>query len=472
MLMLILISFILTGITAFYNFKSQNEHYHEERFVRKEKAIQESMKYFLDQQGGYINPDSVTVVFSEKICELSDVHNLSITLFDLRGNQLISANSATDTISSAPSQIDYTIFKQLSTGNTRAVIEKSFKKKASIFAYWYFNDEEGKPIAITNVRYDKKEVNKEELQSFLSNLTYIYIALFFAASILAYFLSNYITKSLQRITAMLKKVQLSEKNEPLLWESDDEIGSLVKEYNRMLQEVELSAELLAKSERESAWREMAKQVAHEIKNPLTPMKLRIQLLKKAWEEKDPNLDDKILSTTNSLVEQIDTLTKIADEFSNFAKMPKANSTELNLESVLKASLDLYKETKNITITYRSILNLDPMVMADKDQVLRVFNNLLTNAIQAIPKGKDGEIDVVLKDYNEMLIVEIKDNGIGIPDDKKDKIFVPNFTTKSTGMGLGLAMVKDIMNSLDGDLWFKSKVGEGSQFFAAFQRVKK
>ena len=317
MLALILISFVLTGVTAYYNFKSQNEEYNVERFRRKERAVQQSMGYFLSQRGGYIPPDSITTVFSEKICELSDVHSLDINLFDLFGNLLISSRPFDS--GQVQQEIEYTIFKQLTSGNSRAEIESQVAGVPSILAYWYFTDDGGRKMAITNVQYDKTEVNKEELSSFLLQLTQIYVVLFVGAAVLAFFLSNYITKSLQRIGRRMQQIRVGEQNDPLTWHSDDEIGALVQEYNHMLQKVEQSAELLAKSEREIAWREMAKQVAHEIKNPLTPMKLRIQHMERAWNDQAPGFEEKMTTTCKTLVEQIDSLAHIADEFSNFAQ---------------------------------------------------------------------------------------------------------------------------------------------------------
>lgn len=470
MLALILISFIVTGVTAFYNFKAQNEEYHSKRFKRKEDAVKASMNYFLETNGGFIHPDSVTVVFTDKICELSDVHNMDIRLFDLRGKQLISAipNQNIDSLGS-PDAIDYAIFKKLSSGSRRAETEREYAGKPYILAYWYFVDLEEKPIAITNVRYDKQDVNREDLNKFLIRLAAIYIPLFFGASILAFFLSNYITKSLQRIGALMKDVSVG-KNKPIVWESTDEIGTLVVEYNRMLSEVERSADALAKSERESAWREMAKQVAHEIKNPLTPMKLRIQHLQRAWDDGAKDFEKKLQDTTHTLVEQIDTLTTIANEFSNFAQMPKTKREECDLGQIMRASIELFFNVENVDFKFESEVQDKAKIVADKDQVIRVFNNLLTNAMQAIPSDRRGHISAKLLEEDESFLCEIQDNGQGIEEEQRLQIFVPNFTTKSTGTGLGLAMVKNIVENHGGEVWFETQIGHGSRFFVRFPKT--
>lgn len=462
MLALILISFVLTGVTAFYNFKTQNEEYNKERFRRKEEDVKESMGYFLQQKGGYIDPDSVTSVFSDKICELADVHNMDINLFDVRGENLMI--SSTSTLENTSEQIDYPVRKALTSGISRAEAEVEIDTQPSILAYWYFLDNDGRRIAITNVVYDKTEVNREELSSFLLQLTQIYVILFIGAAILAYFLSNYITKSLQRIGTRMQMIRVGEQNEPLEWSSDDEIGALVKEYNRMLEEVESSAILLAQSERESAWREMAKQVAHEIKNPLTPMKLRIQHLQRAWADKAPGFEEKLDVTTQTLIEQIDTLSHIADEFSSFAKMPKARQQELDLALVLKNAADLFEDSRNTTVAFRNDARGEVRVVADKNQLQRVFTNLIKNAVQAIPDSRRGEVLLILEKSGDQCRVRVVDNGKGIPPEDYNSIFVPNFTTKSTGTGLGLAMVKNIVNNSGGNIWFESTLDEGTTFF--------
>lgn len=472
MLAIISMSFLVTGIMAYYNYKKQNEDYHNNRLHRKEEAVTRSLNYFLEQQGGYLSPDSLTKAFSDKICELSDIHSMPINLFNLRGDLVISSNASLFEEKGIPDKIDYTILKQLSTGNNRAVITESDGEKEYLLAYWYFADRDNKPIAINNVTYFETEVvNRQELKDFLLRLSQLYIALFIGASLLAYFLSNYITKSLQSIGERFKSVNLGERNEPIIWKSDDEIGALVKEYNRMLKEAELSAEKLAKSERESAWREMAKQVAHEIKNPLTPMKLRVQHLQQAWKDKAPDFDEKLKRVSESIIEQIDALSNIATEFSNFAKMPKANKEEMDLKQSVLSAMELFKENEGPRISFRSSTEGTAGIIADKEQILRVFNNLIKNAIQAIPQENVGRIDIELSEHDlGKWLVEVKDNGVGIPEHQRESIFVPNFTTKSTGTGLGLAMVKSIAEQNGAVVWFESQEGKGASFYVSFPKV--
>jgi nitrogen fixation/metabolism regulation signal transduction histidine kinase len=294
----------------------------------------------------------------------------------------------------------------------------------------------------------------------------IYVLLFALSIITAIFISSYVTKPLKLIQEKLSNIKLGKANEPIEWEDNDEIGSLVSEYNRMIAELAKSADLLAKSERESAWREMAKQVAHEIKNPLTPMKLSVQHLKRIWEDNAPDMDQKIHHFTNKLIEQIDTLSTIATEFANFAKMPKATIETLNVQYILLSSIALFEDIENLNIEFKNEITKEVFVLADKEQLLRVFNNLLKNAIQAIPENKKGEIKVALQESNKNIIIRIADNGSGINAAVIDKIFVPNFTTKTGGMGLGLAIVKNIVDGIGGTIWFETVKEKGSIFYVS------
>ena len=464
--MLILLSFVLTGITAFYNFKRENDKYNLDRLTRKEKALNTSLQYFMEENGGTIHQDSLALKFSDVIVEMADVHTLSVNLYDLNGNLLISSTAERFDDLGFDLDMDYTVLKQLITGNERPVVKKKINSKEFSLAYWYLLDQFQRKIAIVNVKYDKKNIDDGELTRFLGQLTQIYVLLFLGASLLAFFLSNYITKSIQRISEQMKVIDLSSDTEPINWKSNDEIGLLVKQYNKMIGKVKRSAELLAKSERESAWREMAKQVAHEIKNPLTPMRLRVQHLLRTLDS-DPDIAaEQLKKFSNSMIDQIDTLSGIASEFSNFAKMPKANNIVLNMPNTVKASLDIYLEDENTNVTFENLCDTEPEVFADKDQITRVVNNLVKNAIQATEDIDDPKIEIELYTENDTCLLSVKDNGVGIKPEQREKIFVPNFTTKSTGMGLGLAMVQHIVHAANGDIWFESDDQSGTVFYVS------
>jgi nitrogen fixation/metabolism regulation signal transduction histidine kinase len=261
----------------------------------------------------------------------------------------------------------------------------------------------------------------------------------------------------------LKEMRLGRRNEKIEYTLNDEIGQLVLQYNRTVDELEQSAKLLAQSERETAWKSMARQVAHEINNPLTPMKLTIQQLQRTKKMNDQQFDDYFEKSTAMLIEQIDNLSRIAGTFSNFARMPEANFEKVDVALRLQSVVQLFgNNNEKITIRYNG-LEKNVFVYADPEQLVQVFNNLLKNAIQAIPNEKAGVIDVNLKSENNQVIISIKDNGTGIDEKLRDKIFAPNFTTKNTGMGLGLAIAKNIIELSGGTISFETKLKVGSTF---------
>lgn len=305
--------------------------------------------------------------------------------------------------------------------------------------------------------------NKLTIISYLSTLLNVYVFLFLLSGAISLFIANSITKPLSKLAERFKEFKLGKNNTRLEWDTNDEIGMLIKDYNELTHKLAESASVIARTERDTAWREMARQVAHEIKNPLTPMKLSIQYLQKAvanTPEKAPQLIEKVSST---LIEQIDNLSQIAGEFSNFATLPKASNERIILNEVVEHIHDLFRKRDDMDINMVEPME-DIYVFADKNHLVRVLNNIVKNATQAIPTDRRGKIDIELSKNNDYAIVSVSDNGIGIPDSMTDKVFTPNFTTKSSGTGLGLAISANMMDAMNGRIYFKSKVGEGTTFY--------
>ncbi len=262
----------------------------------------------------------------------------------------------------------------------------------------------------------------------------------------------------------LGDIKIGRKNEPILWDRDDEIGRLIKEYNKMIVSLEDGAQKFARSEREIAWKEMAKQVAHEIKNPLTPLKLGIQMLEKSWKEKDANFDQKFERFSRLFIEQIESLSNIASEFSNFAKMPDTTLENVNILEIIEQSIDGFRSKNRVAITLKDDANSNHLVKADKNQLLRLLNNLINNAIEAIPDFREGKIDIVVEQKSGAIQVVVGDNGKGISEDQKQRIFNPNFTTKSSGTGLGLAFVRQATENMAGTVRFETEINRGTTFY--------
>jgi nitrogen fixation/metabolism regulation signal transduction histidine kinase len=297
----------------------------------------------------------------------------------------------------------------------------------------------------------------------LITLVNIYVFVFLFSSLLALLITNSVTRPFSYIVKQFTKINLSKTNQPLKWQYSDEIGLLVKEYNRMLRKLENSTILLAKSEREMAWREMAKQVAHEIKNPLTPMKLSLQMLERAIKNNSNNIPKITARVTGTLIEQIDNLSLIATNFSNFAKMPELKKEYFSLNDVLYAVTGMYNDDKDFEYLLL-IPDYSITIFADKSQLIRVFTNIIQNATQAIPEDRKGNISLVVSKVKDNYIrVTISDNGEGISKEKGEKLFQPYFTTKTSGTGLGLAMCKDIMEQFGGNITYESIEHEGTSF---------
>jgi two-component system nitrogen regulation sensor histidine kinase NtrY len=302
-----------------------------------------------------------------------------------------------------------------------------------------------------------------EISDYATTIINLFALVFAIAALVAYVIAHRITEPLNLIRLQMGLVKLGARNAPIEWNHNDEIGLLIAEYNKMINELEVSSNKLAEGERQGAWREMAKQVAHEIKNPLTPMKLSLQHLQYAIERKDPNLDDKYKKTTDLLIKQIDSLSKMAEEFSAFAKMPEARLEEVSLAVLIDETVQLFSKEQDFSIHYTPISN-ELKVQVDPHQMTRVFTNIFKNATQAIPDNTKGLLRVSGQVEKGNIVLRFEDNGKGIPDALAPHIFSPNFSTKNSGMGLGLAMSKKIVEQFGGKISFQSEEGKGTTFY--------
>jgi signal transduction histidine kinase len=355
--------------------------------------------------------------------------------------------------------------------NLKVLTKSEYSQKEKIGSLEYistyvpFFSAENKVLAYLNLPYFRAQsILAKEISNLIVAVINFTILLIVITMSLVVFISGRLTSPLTMLGEGLSTVGVGKKSEHLSYKGRDEIGELVKQYNRMVDEIEDSANKLANSEREYAWREMAKQIAHEIKNPLTPMKLNIQQLFKSWNDKAPGFAKKLERFTKNQIEYIDNLSSIASAFSSFAKMPGTNRIELNLLDHIKTTLELFKNTDNVIFLPHWPHESEIIVYADKEQLNSIFSNLFKNGIQSIPPERKGVIGINLEIRENKVIVAISDNGTGIPQDLKKKLFTPNFTTKSSGMGLGLSIVKKYIESANGRIWFESEPDKGSVFY--------
>lgn len=339
-------------------------------------------------------------------------------------------------------------------------------------AYAPIRDHQNRTVAYIGLpNYGNESDYQGKISLFVNTLINIYALVFVAIGILAVFLANQITNPLTFIQESIRKTKLGQINKPIIWSRHDEIGALIKEYNKMIAALEESARKLARSEREHAWREMAKQIAHEIKNPLTPLKLGVQLLERSWKEQDPNFDKKFDRFNKSFIEQIDSLSTIASEFSNFAKMPDTKLEKLQVLPIIEESKRMYGNAGNTEIMIDSQMERDVLIWGDKGQLSRSFNNLFKNAIEAAASNAVHCL-IYVKIFIEAndLVIEVSDNAKGIDLALQDRIFVPSFTTTSSGTGLGLAFVKQAVENAGGSVTFSSVINEGTTFYLRFPVV--
>ena len=461
-------SILIVGITVF-QYKHEAENYHRERLERKEQAIRENIKFVLASTTYLVNTENIDKIFRERnrIHEMAQVHEMQINIYGLDGRLLLKSDPSffRDTTNSF---LDKNILTKLERSSKKRVIEKKEVNGQKFqSSYTYITDGKFKPLAILYLPYlqDDSVLNRD-LNNFLMRMGEVYLFMLVIAIFLSYFLSKYITKSLKIISEKITETRLDKRNQKIqITNASEEIYTLVAAYNSMIDELEESAVQLAAGEREQAWREMAKQVAHEIKNPLTPMRLSVQSFERNFDKKDPEIEQKVAEYASILINQIDTMSSIAAAFSNFAKMPAQQSELLNVPKIVKLALDIFNED------YIQFSSEKEEILAkfDRTQLIRVITNLVKNAIQAMNGRENPRIMVSIHEEETYVCVIISDNGSGISEENIAKVFEPKFTTKNSGMGLGLGMVKNIVETYNGNITFTSKRGKGTTFKLRFPR---
>jgi two-component system, NtrC family, nitrogen regulation sensor histidine kinase NtrY len=470
-IMVSLLSFIVIGIATILFFINRYQRNNQDRLTRAIQIMTSQVQVGLY---GKEKPDSVKLaapVFTAKsdtlIQEISEVHGMDVNLYDTLGDIRITSNPDADiynggVLSTKMNPLAY--YRLHNKRQVQTVTEEAVGKVNYLSVYAPIRNDHGQAVAYLNIpSYSSQGELKQEISNFLVTVVNLNAFIFLIAGAIALFITNRITNSFTLISQKMRDINLRKMNEKIEWRRDDEIGVLVKEYNKMVQTLDDSAEALAKSEREGAWRQMARQVAHEIKNPLTPMKLSIQYLQKAIDNNSKDVKEMTTNVAKTLIEQIDHLSKIASDFSQFANIGNPKNEVFDLHEMLYSLTSLYEATENLDFDWKPV-EQRVLLFADKTQLNRLFTNLLQNAIEA-SSARDMRVIRMEEELNgEYITVSISDNGTGIPEQTRSMIFTPNFTTKSSGTGLGLAMSKGIVEQAKGELWFVTKEGEGTTFF--------
>ena len=436
--------------------------YQEEQIVNlenKKNYIQKALQdmYYWNQNLNAVN----TQALNFDLQDLSYIYHTDIHVYDINGELVGSSQPVIFNKSLISNRIAPTPFF---SENSSINQYEHIGQLKYLTGYTDFNNGDYLQIGFIAIpQFFSQDELRNEIESFLAVIIQIYLIIIVLTIILSLFIGKKLSEPLELLENKLKEMRLGSRNEKIEYNQNDEIGQLVIQYNRTLDELEQSVKLLAKSERESAWKSMARQVAHEINNPLTPMKLSIQQLRRTKKMNDGQFDDYFEKSTAMLVEQIDNLSRIAGTFSNFARMPEAHFEKVDIASRLFSVVQLFMNNyDDIHMEYEGP-EKDVFAYADPEQLVQVFNNLLKNAVQAIPDERPGDVLVKLQEIDGQISIEFTDNGIGIENDMQDKLFVPNFTTKSNGMGLGLAIARNIIELSGGTITYSSVLGEGTTF---------
>lgn len=464
------LSFFIIGIATILFFISRYQNSNREKLSRVIHVMENEVRISLNDLTVF---DDTSKIYGsnyreslEKVIDkISEIHAVDVNLYDLDGNLQVSSLPLPYNKGIISTKMDPVAYFHL---NRKKEVQYFKEEKIGelnfVSNYVPVIDGNGREYAYLNIPYFTSQSKlQEEIANFLVTIINLNAFIFLIAGIIALFITNRITRSFSFISDKMKAVNLGMHNEVIDWKRDDEIGELVKEYNKMVGKLDESAVALAKSEREGAWREMARQVAHEIKNPLTPMKLSLQYLQKSIANKADNVEELTGNVVATLVEQIEHLNHIAGEFSQFANIANSKNDIFNLHEVISQVVQLHAVDDRIQITWNPII-AKVFVNADRTHLNRLFTNLILNAMQAVPAERRILININEEIYGNKVLIKIQDNGSGIEEELQSKIFTPNFTTKSSGTGLGLAMSKSIVEQAKGRIWFETKAGAGTIFF--------
>ena len=463
-----ILSFLIIAASTISFFITRYNRNNADKLSRTLKVMENEMKKRIAEHSIF---DDVTKIYEpgsnrelkKLVSDVADIHNVDVNVYDLAGNLQVSSQENIYEKGVLSKQINPEAFFHLSIlREVERVQQEKISDLSYLSIYAPVRGEDGTEYAYVNIPYFLSQFElHQEISNFLVTIIILNAFIFLTAGVIALFITNRITRSFSIIGDKMREVNLGKMNEEIVWSRNDEIGELVKEYNKMVSKLGESAAVLARSEREGAWREMARQVAHEIKNPLTPMKLSIQYLQKAILNNSPDVKELTAKVANTLVEQIDHLSKIAFDFSQFANIGNTQVELFDMHEVIKSLKELYQRGQQLEINWEALPD-KVMLRADKTQMNRLFTNLFQNAVEACEKDQC-VINVNEFRENGSIIVSVRDNGEGIPSSMQSKIFAPNFTTKSSGTGLGLAMCKSIVEQAHGKIWFETELGEGTTF---------
>lgn len=410
--------------------------------------------------------------FEEQLRQIATDADLTIQVYDTTGHLFLSSGTKVGEGSGQPGLINPMAQKQIvEQKESQLLFDESEGIKTYTTAYTGLKSDDQELWGVLGVPYFDSKISLErQMIDIIASVLIVFTGMLLLFLFVSYLAANLLIEPLRVLTRKISSTSLSQKNEPLPWKSNDEIGALIKKYNQMLVNLERSKQALSNTEKQSAWREMARQVAHEIKNPLTPMKLTLQQLQRTIKRDDPDALEKVSRAMETVIDQIDNIGHIAQSFSDIAKMPLPQNEVFEATSVLNKAFELYSSDKNVL--FRKEIEDGPLnIVGDRQQFGASITNLIINAKQSLSDSRPGEITVRAYTHNESLMVEISDNGSGIAKNIRSRVFLPNFTTREGGTGLGLAMAKRIIEHAGGTIWFETEEDKGTTFFLSVPLAK-
>ena len=423
-------------------------------------------RVFGQQITGYLNEyvsdvDESRTTLTNQLADLAKLSNMDANLYNTQGQLLATSQSLIFESNLISRYINSVAFFKILEGENLLIEAEQVGKLRYFVAYTAIKSPQtGDLIGILGIPFFQSVYLLERVQTIiLTNILNIFAVIFIVLLVLSYFLSEWLTFPLRFITQSLRKTSLTRMNNPLTWTAADEIGMMVKEYNSMLFKLSESKIELEQTQREKAWREIAQQVAHEIKNPLTPMKLTLQQLERALREGNGSLD-KTQKAIATLLSQVDSLNAIASSFSGFARMPEPVIVKLDVVTLLKRVIDLHSPTGDIA--FRSSVK-EVYILGDEQLLSRTFSNLILNGLQSGNPGQHTQVRVAVQLYKDVVRIQFQDNGKGIDPDIADRIFLPHFSTKKSGSGLGLAISRQAIHQMNGTITFQTEAEKGTAF---------
>lgn len=461
--LLIVLFFILQIIHSNYRENQENAH------LRNTKNLSVNVLGYMDEYSKGIVSKGY---FEQQIQRIARDSDLDINIYENSGRILMASKPLLHQGGLVSELINPVVMKQIiEQKEKQLLLPESLGKRTYNTAYICLKSTEQKPLGVLSVsQYDAKSILDRQIIDIVSSVLIVFTIMLISFLLISYLAANLLIEPLRTLARKISSTNLDQLNSPLPWHSNDEIGVLIKKYNQMLVNLELNKQALSSNEKQSAWREMARQVAHEIKNPLTPMKLTIQQLQRTIRRDDPEALEKVNRAMDSIIKQIDTIGYIAQSFSDIAKMPPPQNEVFEVTAVVNKAYELYSNDE--TVTFHQHIASGPLyVSGDRQQFGGSISNLIINARQSVPASRGAEITVRLYTHNKTVIVEVQDNGTGIPQNIRSRVFLPNFTTREGGTGLGLAMAKRIIEYAGGSIWFETEDDKGTTFFLSLPWVE-